>query len=146
MKKPLFHLVDKTPVFRGDKLHVHPSYWRQAGAVVTAEFEGETRECGQVVVRSNNSAVPSLPFAALTRKPHPDVADCKAIALLLDCDVHEVSRRDLKLWRASREEAPAAPQAAPSSYINGADIRGNDDPIEVVRKLDAEYRRRVGER
>lgn len=108
MRKPLFFLTDNSPVFRGEKLHVHPSYWRKAGAVVTAEFECGTREAGAVVVRSDNGAVPDVPLAALTRLPHPDAADSMKISLLLDCDVHEVSRRDLKLWRASRQEAPAA--------------------------------------
>lgn len=94
----LFHLVDGSPVYRGDVLHVAPRYAHRAGATCKAEFPG----CGeQVTVRSIPAgAVPTVPVAALSRKPHPDTTDSFLLAELLGVHVCDIKLRDLRAFRA----------------------------------------------
>lgn len=105
----LFRLMDGSPVYRGDKLHVHREYWRQAGPVVTAEF-ADGRGPGEVIVRSDNGAVPSVPIAALTREEHPHTAMSVFLADKLGCKAHEVTRRDLFVYQLGLSKA--TPQGA----------------------------------
>jgi hypothetical protein len=96
-REVLFQLDDGSSVYRGDVLHVAPRYMQQAGSRVTAEKPAY----GDVVtVRSDNGAVPMLPVSALSREPHPDVTDATEIASLLGGYPHQVSGRDLRLYRA----------------------------------------------
>lgn len=96
--EPLFHLYDGSPVHLGERLHIAPDYLNQAGATCTAEFRSDG--CDTVTVRSEGGAVPTVPIWALSREPHPDTADRQRLADALGVYPSEISRRDLKMFRA----------------------------------------------
>lgn len=99
MSDLMFHLVDGSPVFRGDELYVHPKYIQQAGAKVRAEFK---TDFDVVTVRSIPSgAVPSLPINALSREPSPEAVVMCEVAKALCIQPYDVSKRDIKIWSAA---------------------------------------------
>ena len=76
---PLFHLVDKSPVFRGDILY-HPDRDR-VGWYCVAEFEPEAGG-EDVRVRTPNGAVPIVSIDQLQREP-PVLARCSKCGQVL---------------------------------------------------------------
>lgn len=99
MSDLMFHLVDGSPVFRGDELYVHPIFFQQAGDKVRAEFK---TDFDLVTVRCIPSgAVPSLPISALSREPSPEAVVMIAVAKALCIQPYDVSKRDVRLWNAA---------------------------------------------
>lgn len=102
-QEPLFHLVDGSPVYRGEVLHVAPGYLHRAGATCKAEFPAKG---DQVCVRSiPTGAVPTIPLAALSREPHPDTTDRAALAKILGQPARNITGRDLDVFRAGQLHA-----------------------------------------
>ena len=77
MSQPLF-IVEGRPVFKGNVLF-HPDRDRTGGRV-TAEFDGGGASEGDVTVRSDNGAVPTVRIGSLTwAKPILKCRECGQI-------------------------------------------------------------------
>lgn len=93
-KRPLFQ-VEGRDVYYGDELHVHPLDFRRAGHKVRA-YRPDYGS-GEVVVRSDNGAVPTLHVENLSWAPHPET-----IALTqLEENGFEPTLRNAYIWMAA---------------------------------------------
>ena len=79
MRKPLFYLLDNTPVYEGDVLY-HPDPIK-VGWYCKAEFEPDNVE--YVTVRSPNGAVPTVLISNLRKEPPAPPARCSKCGQLL---------------------------------------------------------------
>lgn len=79
MRKPLFFLSDKTPVYSGDVLY-HPDSIR-VGWYCIAEFSPDNDE--RVTVRSPNGAVPTVLISDLKKEPPAPPFRCSKCGQIL---------------------------------------------------------------
>ena len=107
MKTDVLFELDGKPVRRGDRLHVAPGYYYQAGAEVEADYEASG---GSAVFRAVPSgAVPTLPVSAVSWSAHPDTLDLEAMSRQ---GIGRPSVRDLSVWRLGRAAALQSDQRA----------------------------------
>lgn len=85
----------------GQVMHLAPQYWQRAGAQATVErYYGDS-----VMLRTDNSAVPTVPLDALSWEPH---AETLAMEGLRVAGFARPTLRDVAVWIAARHAALAA--------------------------------------